>query len=139
MNTTATLHVTAELDNLSQIRRFIEETAASLTSDSDAVGDMVLATNEAVTNIIVHGYRRQNGMIEVAVEKQDGVLIVCLRDQAPLFDQTSVPTPDIAAPLHQRAIGGMGVHMMRHLTDDLHYQVTAAGENQLTLAKRLER
>ena len=38
-------------------------------------------------------------------------------------------------PLAQRPLGGMGVHMMRNYTDELHYNVTPDGRNQLTLVK----
>jgi serine/threonine-protein kinase RsbW len=129
------LRIAAKLDNLRTIRRFVEEKAGLFTTDSETIGDLILATDEAVTNIIVHGYKKLPGTIEVEVKQQDGEIAVCLRDQAPPFDPTRVPVPDTDVPIAQRRLGGMGVHMMRHFLDRLTYQVTPEGENELTLVK----
>jgi serine/threonine-protein kinase RsbW len=136
MEKATSLRVRAELDNLKRIRRFVDQTARAFGCDPEAIGDMILALNEAVTNIIVHGYQNQPGLIEVEVKQQQGDLTVCLRDQAAPFDPTRVATPDIDAPLSQRPFGGMGVHIMRSFTDELTYRATPEGDNELTLVKR---
>jgi anti-sigma regulatory factor (Ser/Thr protein kinase) len=59
-----------------------------------------------------------------------------LIDDAPLFDPTAVPPPDINLPLEERPLGGLGVHMMRQLTDELLYRVNSAGQNELIFVKR---
>ena len=133
----ATLRITSEIDNLAKARRFVEETAASFTDDTEVIGDLVLAVDEALTNVIVHGYQDAAGMIEIEVTQDQDALVIRLRDRAPGFDPTGVPTPDINAPLSRRIPGGLGVHMMRRLTDELHYQATPEGKNELTLVKRV--
>ena len=67
MDPEPTLHIAAELKNLSLIRRFVQETAAALGADRAVIADMILATDEAVTNVIVHGYQDRPGMIVGAV------------------------------------------------------------------------
>ena len=47
-----------------------------------------------------------------------------------------VPVPDVALPLDRRSVGGMGVHMMRQLTDELSYRTHCDGWNELVLVKR---
>lgn len=132
----ATLRITSEIDNLAKARRFVEEAAASLTDDAEVIGDLVLAVDEALTNVIVHGYQDAAGMIEIEVAQGQDALVVHLRDRAPGFDPTRVPAPDINVPLSRRIPGGLGVYMMRRLTDELHYQATPEGKNELTLVKR---
>jgi serine/threonine-protein kinase RsbW len=97
---------------------------------------MLLAVDEAATNIIVHGYRGQPGAIEIDVEKQDSSLAVSLRDQAPPFDPTSVPVPDLSLPLDQRPFGGMGVHLIRQSMDEVIYRVPPQGGNELILVRK---
>lgn len=134
--TDATFHFkSAELPDLDDMRRFVETSAFKLGASEDAVGEMVLAVNEAVTNILLHGYRGRPGNVEIAVEGDDGRLIVCLRDRAPLYDPTVVPSPNLALTLDERPLGGLGVHMMRQFTDELSYQVTTNGSNELRLIK----
>lgn len=133
----AILRITSELDNLATVRRFIEETAASLTDDPETIGDVVLAVDEAVTNIIVHGYQNRPGVIEVEVKQRQGALVVHLRDHAPAFDPTHLPAPDVTVPLSQRAPGGLGVYLIHRLTDELRYRTTPEGKNELILVKRV--
>ena len=95
---------------------------------------MIVALNEATVNIVRHGYQ-QPGVVEIGLYRQDHSLRIELRDDAPLFDPTTVPAPDITVPLAQRPFGGMGIHMMREFVDELSYQVTPNGRNQLNLVK----
>lgn len=124
------------LPDLTEMRRFVEASSAELGATEEAIGEMVLAVNEAVTNVLIHGYRSKKGEVDVVVESSGPNLIVRLRDNAPLFDPTSVPAPDVTLSLDQRAPGGLGVHMMRQFTDELIYRVTSGGQNELLLIKR---
>lgn len=128
--------ISAEFGQLEVLRQFIIEQAVSLGADSSLTEDIVLAANEIATNTIEHGYRGQKGTIEVEVRMIDGALVVHLRDRAPCFNPTLVPTPDINVPLHKRRFGGMGIHMARQLTDELSYAVPLEGGNEITLVKK---
>jgi serine/threonine-protein kinase RsbW len=125
----------ATLPELEGMRRFVEQAASELGASEDAIGEMVLATNEATTNILLHGYRGRAGNVNIVVEPAGSDLLIRLQDSAPLFDPTVVPTPDVTLPLEMRAPGGLGVHMMRQFTDELRYRVTDAGQNELILVK----
>ena len=130
------LRMIAGLDDLAQIRRFVEGAATQGGGDPVRVADMLLALNEAATNIIVHGYHGAPGSLEVEVEYDSDALTVRLRDQAPAFDPALAPVPDVTLPLDRRPLGGMGVHMMRQLTDELSYRTSFDGWNELILVKR---
>jgi len=131
-----TLHVQADVRQLAQIRDFIEIQASALGVAPDAVYDLVLAANEIATNIVVHGYRGQPGMIDIDMRSEGDEVSIVLRDQAPRFDPTLAPTPDITAPLEKRPPGGMGIHLTRRLTDAMLHRVTPDGGNEVTLIKR---
>jgi serine/threonine-protein kinase RsbW len=128
------LRMPASVDELSALRQFIRRQGAQAGADPSAVADLVQAVDESVTNTIVHGYRGNGGTVEVEVERSGKSLVVRLRDQAPPFDPTLVPTPDIRAPLEHRPLGGMGIFLTRELTDAVTYQRTRDG-NELTLVK----
>lgn len=127
---------TATVRDLNDIREFLESGILTLGGDDDTAGDLVLAVNEAVTNILLHGYDDQPGAVGVGIEADNGDLLVRLTDDAPLFDPTAVPPPDISLPLEDRPLGGLGVHMMRQLTDELIYRVTDEDKNELLFIKR---
>jgi serine/threonine-protein kinase RsbW len=132
---TYSLRMDAQLENLSAIRDFVEEIAARLNVVPAAIPNVVLAVDEMVTNIIVHGYQGRAGSIEVDVTTRGDALIVQLRDQAPPFDPTTVPPPDLSVPFGDRPPGGLGIYLTRRVMDDVQHRVTAAQGNDLTLIK----
>jgi serine/threonine-protein kinase RsbW len=135
MGKQATLRIAADLENLTSIRRFIEEAATALGVAPAAIPDLVLATDEAITNIIVHGYQGQQGPIKIEVERDGDRVAIRLHDQAHPFDPTTFQPPDMTLPLEQRPIGGMGIYLIRQSVDELTYRVLPQGGNELTLAK----
>jgi serine/threonine-protein kinase RsbW len=130
------LQIAAVTENLAAIRRFMEESATRLGVDSAAIPALVLAVDELATNIIVHGYQGRDGLIDIAAGCRGDVFVVRLRDQAPPFDPTCAPLPDIALPLDRRPIGGMGIFFARQIMDAMTYQQMPDGGNELTLVKR---
>ena len=134
----ASLCVTAELQNLAVIRRFVEDAMTTLGIDPATIASTVLAVDEAASNIITHGYQDQSGDIEIDVQHEGNALAICLRDCAPPFDPTGVPAPDLTVPLEQRVAGGLGIHLIRQTMDKVIHRITPYGGNELLLIKRLE-
>jgi anti-sigma regulatory factor (Ser/Thr protein kinase) len=96
-----------------------------------------LALEEAVTNIVTHGYGgREGGAIAVEIAILPGEVVVCLEDSAPPFDPLQAPEPDFATPLQQRRVGGLGVYLVKRIMDAVEYR-RADGKNRLTMRKRL--
>jgi serine/threonine-protein kinase RsbW len=133
----STLIIPAERKHLASLRCFVQETAHALGADPQAVADMVLAVDEAATNIMLHGYRGSPGSIEVSISLEAECLLVRLCDQAPLFDPTGVRPPDLSAPLEQRRYGGLGVYLAQQFMDEVSYCVNPEGCNELTLRRSI--
>ncbi|UCC75576.1 MAG: ATP-binding protein [Anaerolineales bacterium] len=131
-----TLRIPAELKNLAEIREFVERAATELGVDEGIVDDMVLAVDEAATNIILHGYELGGGMIEMEIRRDGDALQISLRDEGTPFDPTCFPEPDLHLSLEMRAPGGMGIHLIRQVVDEVNYCTTPQGRNELTLVKR---
>lgn len=135
MDKPAILRLNAKLSDLEEIRNFVEKHAQRLSVDPSAIYDILLSVTEMVTNIIVHGYRGESGSVEIEITQQEDALVVFLRDQAPPFDPTQVPTPDITLPLEQRPVGGLGVYLTREFMDRMSYRQGPQGGNELILVK----
>jgi serine/threonine-protein kinase RsbW len=134
----ASLHIAANLENLAAIRGFVEETARALGIAPATVTEVVLAVDEAATNTVVHGYRSKSGTIDIEMKREGETLLICLRDEASPFDPTAVSTPDITVPLEQRVAGGLGIHLIRQIMDEVTHRITSQGGNELGLVKRLD-
>lgn len=132
------LRIAADLDRLAEVRALVREVAASCGAPPVCIDDLVQAVDEAATNVIVHGYRGRPGWLEVSGDLVDDRIVITITDDAPTFDPTGVPEPDLSiAPAHRRP-GGMGVHLMRLAADDLTHTARPGGGNILTIARRLD-
>jgi len=95
-----------------------------------------LALEEILTNTINYGYA-DSGSHEIAIELEqtaEGVTVE-IDDDARPFDLTQVPAPDLAAPIEQRPIGGLGLHFVRTMMDEVRYRRDGS-RNRVTLVKR---
>lgn len=136
MSNRVSIRVAADVEQLATIRAFVERQAELLGVEASAIYDLVLAANEIATNIVVHGYQGRAGTIEVEMRRSGEAIEIRLRDQAPTFDPTRAPAPDLTLPLHKRPFGGMGIHVTRQMMDDLRHRALPQGGNELTLVKR---
>jgi serine/threonine-protein kinase RsbW len=96
-----------------------------------------LALEEVLTNVIAYGFpdggRHE---IEVALSHRDGALQATVSDDGVPFDPLAQPAPDLAAPAEQRAVGGLGIHLVRALSEAIDY-CRDGGRNVLTFRLRI--
>jgi len=76
--------------------------------------------------------------IKLRLEYRYGEVVMVIEDRGRRFDPTQIPAPDLSGPLTTRKVGGVGIHFMRSLMDDISY-TRAAGLNRLRLAKKIAR
>jgi serine/threonine-protein kinase RsbW len=133
--TTRTFYDVA-LGDLAQIRHFVRETAVTCACGAGVLDELIVAINEAVSNIVRHGYKKAPGEIKVTVMCGDDTIKVILHDRSLGFDPMLIPSPDTTLPLAERPFGGLGLHMMRAFCDELSYRRDSQNGNELTLLKR---
>jgi anti-sigma regulatory factor (Ser/Thr protein kinase) len=63
--------------------------------------------------------------------------VITLEDEAPGFDPTALPDPDMTVPALVRGPGGMGIRLMRMAADELAYRPRDGGGNILTVRRSL--
>jgi sigma-B regulation protein RsbU (phosphoserine phosphatase) len=102
------------------------------------VHDLNLALEEILTNIISYGYTdNREHEIRVSLSAQPGEVKAEVEDDGQPFNPLEVPEPDTTKPLEERAIGGLGIHIVRKLMDGLEYK--RQGErNFLTIKKKTQ-
>jgi anti-sigma regulatory factor (Ser/Thr protein kinase) len=75
--------------------------------------------------------------IEIRTELATKRLTVTISDDGIPFNPLIASTPDTSLPLDKRALGGLGIHLIRNLVDDMSYQ-RRIDRNVLTLVKHIE-
>jgi len=102
----------------------------------DAVWEIRLVLEEVVTNIISYGYEDGSAHeIDVSIVNEEEEIAVIIRDDARPFNLLDHPRPDFEISLEDRGIGGMGIHMVREIMDEINYKREDGG-NLLVMKKR---
>ena len=94
--------------------------------------DVELAVEEALMNVCLHAYGGGGGELSVRAGRTGEGFVVEVEDAGPPFDPTSAPMPDTSAPLEERPVGGLGVLLVRRVTDLVRWR-REDGRNVLTL------
>jgi anti-sigma regulatory factor (Ser/Thr protein kinase) len=92
-----------------------------------------LALEEHVTNILTYSGATQ---IVIRCAAVDGLLVIEVEDDGKAFNPLTAPCPNIAAPLEEKPVGGLGIHLMREFMDELFYSHEGS-TNVLRMKKRL--
>ena len=123
-----------EIERLAEeVTRFANQHGVPL----ETAGDLNLALEEVVANVIMHAYP-QGGAHEIRVDvtaEKDRVTAEVVDDGVG-FDPLQGPEPNVALPLAQRPVGGLGLFLIRRVMDELHYS-REAGRNRLRMAKKV--
>jgi serine/threonine-protein kinase RsbW len=130
------LSVKASLENLQVIRRYIDQVGARLGVSERALGDLRLVVDEAVTNVILHGYGDLDGTVDLHMEGNGDTVIIRIRDQAKTFDLSHVSEPQLDTALKDRPFGGMGIFLIKKMTDEAEFLPLPDGGNEIRLVKR---
>ncbi|HWQ66843.1 MAG TPA: ATP-binding protein [Methanospirillum sp.] len=135
-STKGRITIPATIDGIGQVAEALDDLLAESGIDDGVLSQIHLATEEAVTNVVTHAYDKKGGNITVLIEMHHGEVIVSIADQGPAFDPTQIPPPDITADLDHRVIGGLGVHLIRSVMDEVVYSRSEDG-NLLTMKKKV--
>lgn len=98
--------------------------------------DLVL--EEIVTNVINHGAGSAEANIRIALAVEGERIAGTVRDDAAPFDPLALAPVDVAAHIDDRAIGGLGIHLVREMTETVAYS-REDGHNVLTFSIDLKK
>ncbi len=139
MDRTETRVFVAQYESLAAIDEFVAGAADQASFDDCTAYQVRLAVDEACSNIIEHAYGGEgSGTIECTYHVQDDLMTVVLRDHGDRFDPQSVPEPNLSADLRDRNGGGLGLHLIRKIMDEVQFDFEPGGGNVLTLVKHKE-
>ena len=96
-----------------------------------------MALEEAVTNVILYAYPAgADGLVNIEAVLREHSLEFIITDSGVAFDPTVVPEADTTLSAAERAIGGLGIHLVRQIMDEVRYQ-RLDDKNILTLIKNI--
>ncbi|MCU0342285.1 MAG: ATP-binding protein [Ignavibacterium sp.] len=133
------LKVKSKTENLSIIRDFINSSAADAGLKADVIESIILAVDEACTNIIKHAYKSfPDGELIIKTKSTLNRFIISITDFGNSFEPEMIPEPDLQKYYRQRRVGGLGMYLMKTLMDDVKYKSIPGKYNEVLLSKNLK-
>lgn len=132
-------------DEIQKICQFVADGAVACGLQASAIFHIELACDEACTNVIEHAYAGEDrGEIRVSWECKGASFVINIHDNGRSFDPGAIPKPalpelaDDAPPpsIDDVKVGGLGIHFMEQLMDEVTFSFDGDAGNTLTLVKK---
>ncbi len=131
-----TIRLSADVHEIERLNRLVRHFGELHEIPSRALYAVNLALDEVVTNVVLHGYENSEGQeVKVRMETNGEDLRSEVEDGGREFNPLNAPLPDLTAALDERALGGLGIHLVRSLMDRVEYR-REGSKNVLTMRKR---
>lgn len=130
----------SKTENLCKIREFVFDNSIKFGFDTLKAEELVLAVDEACTNLIKHAFKDcQSETITVKLKSDSDKFIVSIIDTSSPFDPREAKDPDFQKYKEECKRGGLGIFIMKSLVDTIDYEISQNGncKNILTLTKQL--
>jgi serine/threonine-protein kinase RsbW len=132
-----TVRLPADLREIERLHRLVRQFGDLHDVPLRALYAVNLAIDEVITNIVRHGFDNPAGQEVVAqLFARNGEITTEVHDSGRAFNPLDAPAPNLEAPLAERSLGGLGVHLIRSLMDGLEYR-RENEKNVLTMRKRI--
>ena len=129
-------------NNLSELATLCEKMQSvgqTLNLSRKCLFEMNLALDELFTNILSYGFQDQSEhFIRVHISADPDMLTVVVEDDGMAFNPVDRIPPEMPCTLDQCKVGGLGIHLVKNLMDEVKYE-RRAGMNVLTLKKSIEK
>ena len=137
---TIRLELTSSTKCLPVVRGAVERMAALEGFDGNDTHELTLAIDEALANVIKHGYEnRDDQPIELTLatvrsSRGSPGLSIVVRDYGRQVDPSTIQGRD----LNEVRPGGLGVHIIQTVMDEVEYSCPSGGGMQLRMVKFVE-
>jgi anti-sigma regulatory factor (Ser/Thr protein kinase) len=125
------------IKELERLTAWVQEVSAAKGLSPSEAYALRLALEEIVSNVMKYAYGPEVDLpIEVGCHQEADRLEVTIADQGPAFDPLKAEPPDIPPDAEDRKDGGLGIHLIRAIIDEIRY-AREDRRNRLTLCFRL--
>jgi len=136
------LVIPCDASELKKAREFIREVVELSKLDNSEHNMVVLAIDEALSNVIEHAYQNSTvettRTVEVEFIGTEAQLETVISDQGTYFDPSNIPDIDMEDHVKKRKKNGLGIFMIRQIMDEIEYTYKDGVRNTLRLIKYYE-
>ncbi|MBO7587527.1 MAG: SpoIIE family protein phosphatase [Bacteroidales bacterium] len=132
------LTLPCDVQRIPELNSFVQSVGQEVGMSESPLKELQLAAEELVVNAMSYAYPiGHKGDVLIEVSWNAEMLQLRLSDSGKPFDPTALPEADITLSVEERNIGGLGVHLVRQLTDSINYE-RVNERNVLTISKSIK-
>jgi anti-sigma regulatory factor (Ser/Thr protein kinase) len=134
----STVRIENDLSEIAKVDEMLDEFAEQFGIPPAIAATFHVIFDDLLNNVISFGFNDgQRHFIDISLESTANSLIVSIADDGMPFNPLDETAPDTTLSIEDRQIGGLGIHLVIKLVDDVRYQRTA-DKNVLTLTKSFQ-
>ena len=132
-----TFELKSDLSELDTLCEELENFGNKFGFSKKLIFEINLALDELFTNIISYGFNDgKEHIVKVTLMPQNDDLCLCIEDDGKPFNPIEFETPDVSCSVEECKIGGLGIHIMKKLIDEVCYE-RCDNKNVLNLKKKV--
>jgi serine/threonine-protein kinase RsbW len=118
------LRLAADLASLDSATEFARGGAVAAGLSEDCWGHLDLVVEEIFVNVVRYAYSPEaTGVVELTYcVPKPGLLSVEIADQGAEYNPLTLREPNLPGSLNERSVGGLGVFLVRQLTESVDYR-----------------
>ena len=125
--------IPARLSEVREVSSLVEAFGDANSLPHPKVFVINLALDELIANAVTHGLEDMaEAEIRITMRVVGGTLVLVMEDDGQPFDPTQETDADTTSPLEERAVGGLGLHLVKSFADRISYEFVE-GRNRLTM------
>lgn len=130
--------VQSDIAQLPKITSWIQKRMTLLNLPEEFGNTINLVVEEAFSNIVFYAFEPgENEKIDISLDVEAEMVVIQLSDKGRAFDPTKKSDPDISMPAEEREIGGLGIFLIKKMTDSVEYSRNN-DVNILTIKKKIK-
>jgi sigma-B regulation protein RsbU (phosphoserine phosphatase) len=122
----------AKPENYTPFYNWLHNVIQPWNLSEELINKIDLCAEEIFVNIALYAYPLKTGKVEVCIEKKDNKIVLKFEDTGFAYNPLTKPDPDITLPPKQRPLGGLGIYMVKQVTESVSYERNV-NKNVLTM------
>ena len=133
------LTIEAKVANLQQVLDFVDENLKSMRCPMKILMQIDVAVEEIYVNVASYAYAPNTGDVTIRMELQEHprTVVITFIDSGIPYNPLAKADPDVTLSAEERAIGGLGIYMVKKSMDKMEYEYTDK-QNILKMYKIIE-
>lgn len=133
-----TVRIENDLSEIAKVDEKLDDFAEQFGVPPAIAATFHIIFDDLLNNVISYGFNdEQRHFIDISLELTADSLTVSIADDGVPFSPLAQTAPDTTLSIEDRPIGGLGIHIVVNMVDDISYQRTA-DKNVLTLTKSFQ-